>query len=115
MHRHARPGTLLILVLALLAGAVSAVAGPPTLTFPAVPMMSPANVAPHPNDDEVALAAAPMTQHLTAPTLFGLLTEAARPHAAGPASGGAHPRHHGPVVQQADPRQSRAPPVITDR
>ncbi|MGH3934420.1 MAG: hypothetical protein ACRDS1_05500 [Pseudonocardiaceae bacterium] len=92
------------------------VAGPAmAVTYTAVPAMSPANVALHPDDGEVALAAAPVTQHLTAPTLFGLLAGVARPRAAGPASGGVHPRHHGPVAREPDPRKSRAPPAITDR
>ncbi|MGH3963395.1 MAG: hypothetical protein ACRDRY_09100 [Pseudonocardiaceae bacterium] len=116
MHRHARPGALLIFfVLVLLAGAVS-FAGPATaLTSPVSDAVGMANVTPHPDDDVVALAAAPATRPLTAPTLFGLLAEGAQPPTAGPASGGAHPRHDGPVAQEIGTRQDRAPPAITDR
>ncbi|MGH3920872.1 MAG: hypothetical protein ACRDSG_17845 [Pseudonocardiaceae bacterium] len=116
MHRHARPGALLIFfVLVLLAGAVT-FAGPATaLTSPVSGAVGMANVTPHPDDDVVALAAAPATRHLTAPTLFGLLTEATRPPTAASASCGADSRHDRPVTQEIGTRQDRAPPAITDR
>ncbi|HZA17721.1 MAG TPA: hypothetical protein VE645_12700 [Pseudonocardiaceae bacterium] len=115
MHRPARPGALLILVLALLAGAVS-VAGPAMavndVTGPAV---SQPNVTPHPDNDELSYATAPAIRHLTAPTLFGLLGDAAPAPTTDQSSGGAHSRHHGPVAQEAGPGQVRAPPAITNR
>ncbi len=115
MHRHARSGALLIIfVLALLAGAVS-LTGPMTArTGTGAPAVSQANVAPHPDDDEVALTAAPASRQLTVPTLFGILGEAGRPPTARPVAGDAHSPHHGPATQRTGPRQGRAPPAITD-
>jgi hypothetical protein len=115
VHRHARPRTLLILVLALLAGAVS-VAGPATaVTGAAAPAVSQPNVTPHPDSDELSYAIAPAIRHLTAPALFGLLGEAAPSPTTDQSSGGAHPRPQGPAAQQAGPGQVRAPPASTDR
>lgn len=116
MHRHARPGALLIFfVLVLLAGAVS-LAGPATaLTGPASYAVGMANVTPHPDHDMMALTAGQATRPVTAPTLFGLLAEAPRLPTAGTASCGADPRHHGPAAQETGTRQDRAPPAITDR
>ena len=113
MHRHARPGALLIIfVLVLLTGAVS-LAGPAALTSTAPSAVDLANIAPHPDDDKVAPAPAPV--HLTVPTPSGLPAEAAQRPMAGPGSGGAHPRHHGPAAQETGTWQERAPPAIADR
>lgn len=115
MHRHAHPGALLILVLALLAAAVS-VAGPATaVTDAVVPAVGQPNVTPHPDGDELSYATAPAVRHLTAPTLFGLLGEAAPPPMTDQSSGGAPALHHEPAPQEAVPGQVRAPPVITNR
>ena len=116
MHRHPRPRALLIiLVLALLSGAVS-LAGPATaLTDTGAPAVDLTNVAPHPDDDEVSRAVAPTMQHLTAPTLLGLAAKAGQPPMAGWACGGAHPPHDEPAAQDLGTRQDRAPPAITDR
>ena len=117
MHRHARPGApLIVFVLALLACAAG-LAGPVTALTAAAPnAVGLANVA-LPHDDEgVARAPAPATQHLTAPTLFGLAAvETAQPSTADPTAGCAHPRHHGPGARETGTRQDRAPPAITDR
>jgi hypothetical protein len=115
VHRPARPGALLILVLALLAGVLS-FAGPATaVTDAAAPAVSQPNVTPHADSDELFYATAPAIRHLTAPTLFGLLGDAAPAPTTDQSSGGAHPGHHGPAAQEAGPVQVRAPPPITDR
>jgi hypothetical protein len=115
VHRHARPCALLILVLVLIAGAVN-VAGPATaVTDAAALAVSQPNVTPHPDSDELSYATAPAIRHLTAPTLFGLLGEAAPPPTTDQSSGGAHPCYHGSAAPEAGPGQVRAPPAITNR
>ncbi|MGH4011434.1 MAG: hypothetical protein ACRDTH_25270 [Pseudonocardiaceae bacterium] len=62
MHRHPRPGALLIIfVLALLSGAVSLAGLATALTDAGAPAVGLTNVAPHPHDDEVSRAVAPTT------------------------------------------------------
>lgn len=116
MHRHARLSTsLIIFVLALVAGALSLAGTATALNGAAGPAMSMAYVAPHPVDDEAVRAPALAPRHLSAPVPFGLPAEITRPPAAGPPSGDAHPQHHEPAVHGAGNRHGRAPPAIPDR
>jgi hypothetical protein len=112
VHRHARPGALLIIfVLVLLAGAVSLAGPAAALTGATSSTVDRATIAPHPDDDKVA----PAPVHLTAPTPSGLPAEAAQRPTAGPGSSGEHPRHPGPAAQETGTWQERAPPAIADR